>query len=138
MALFLETFDTMENEKFSLRKRIKSFGYAFAGIRVLLREEHNAWIHCVVAVAAVTLGFLFDITRSEWTAVVIVIAMVFSAEAVNSAIERTADFVKAERDDRKRDIKDLAAGAVLLCAMGAAVVGVIVFLPYLITFVTSL
>ena len=128
----------MENEKFSLCKRIKSFGYAFAGIKVLLREEHNARIHLVAAVAAVTLGFLFGITRSEWTAVVIVIAMVFSAEAVNSAIERTADFVKAERDDRKRDIKDLAAGAVLLCAMGAAVVGVIVFLPYLITFITSL
>ena len=128
----------MKDEKFSLAKRIKSFGYAFAGIRVLIREEHNAWIHCVAAVDAVTLGFLFDITPGEWTAVVIVIAMVFSAEAVNSAIERTADFVKAERDDRKRDIKDLAAGAVLICAVGAAVVGVIIFLPYLITFINSL
>ena len=128
----------MKDEKFSLAKRVKSFGYAFAGIRVLIREEHNAWIHCVAAVAAVTLGFLFDITPGEWTAVVIVIAMVFSAEAVNSAIERTADFVKTERDDRKRDIKDLAAGAVLICAVGAAVVGVIIFLPYLITFINSL
>lgn len=128
----------MKDEKFSLRKRVKSFGYAYAGIRVLLREEHNAWIHCVAAVAVVTAGFLFGITPSEWTAVVIVIAMVFSAEAVNSAIERTADFVKAERDDRKRDIKDLAAGAVLICAVGAAVVGVIIFLPYLITFIKSL
>ena len=128
----------MKDEKFSLCKRIKSFGYAFAGIRVLIREEHNAWIHCVATVATVTLGFLFDITPGEWTAVVIVIAMVFSAEAVNSAIERTADFVKAERDDRKRDIKDLAAGAVLICAVGAAVVGVIIFLPYLITFINSL
>jgi diacylglycerol kinase (ATP) len=92
----------------------------------------------VAAVAAVTLGFLFDIKPGEWTAVVIVIAMVFSAAAVNSAIERTADFVKAERDDRKRDIKDLAAGAVLICAVGAVVVGVIIFLPYLMTFINSL
>ena len=128
----------MKQEPFSLRKRIKSFSYAFAGIRVLLREEHNARIHLVAAVAAVAAGFLFGITPGQWTAVVIVIAMVFSAEAVNSAIERTADFVKAERDDRKRDIKDLAAGAVLICAIGAAVVGVIVFLPYVIKFVTSL
>lgn len=128
----------MKDKKFSLAKRIKSFGYAFAGIRVLIREEHNAWIHCVAAVAAVMLGFLFGITPGEWTAVVIVIAMVFAAEAVNSAIERTADFVKAERDDRKRDIKDLAAGAVLICAMGAAVVGVIIFLPYLMIFINSL
>ncbi len=128
----------MRDEKFSLRKRIKSFSYAFAGIKVLLREEHNARIHTVAAIVAVMLGFLFGITPGEWTAVVIVIAMVFAAEAVNSAIERTADFVKAERDDRKRDIKDLAAGAVLLCAMGAAVVGVIIFLPYLITFIKTL
>ena len=128
----------MRDEKFSLRKRIKSFSYAFAGIKVLLREEHNARIHIVAALVAVMLGFLFGITPGEWTAVVIVIAMVFAAEAVNSAIERTADFVKAERDDRKRDIKDLAAGAVLLCAIGAAVVGVIIFLPYLITFINTL
>jgi len=128
----------MKQEPFSLRKRIKSFSYAFAGIRVLLREEHNARIHLVAAAAAVTAGFLFGITPGQWMAVVIVIAMVFSAEAMNSAIERTADFVKAERDDRKRDIKDLAAGAVLICAIGAAVVGIIVFLPYVIKFVTSL
>lgn len=128
----------MKQEPFSLRKRIKSFSYAFAGIRVLLREEHNARIHLVAAVAAVAAGFLFGITPGQWTAVVIVIAMVFSAEAVNSAIERTADFVKEERDDRKRDIKDLAAGAVLICAIGAAVVGIIVFLPYVIKYVTSL
>lgn len=128
----------MKNEKFSIRKRIKSFGYAFAGIKVMLREEHNARIHVVAAVVAVALGLLFGITPGEWTAVVIVIAMVFAAEAVNSAIERTADFVKAERDDRKRDIKDLAAGAVLLCAIGAAVVGLIIFLPYLISFINSL
>ncbi len=128
----------MKQEPFSLRKRIKSFSYAFAGIKVLLREEHNARIHLVAAAAAVAAGFLFGITPGQWTAVVIVIAMVFSAEAVNSAIERTADFVKAERDDRKRDIKDLAAGAVLICAIGAAVVGIIVFLPYVIKYVTSL
>lgn len=128
----------MKQEPFSLRKRIKSFSYAFAGIKVLLREEHNARIHLVAAAAAVAAGFLFGITPGQWMAVVIVIAMVFSAEAVNSAIERTADFVKAERDDRKRDIKDLAAGAVLICAIGAAVVGIIVFLPYVIKCVTSL
>lgn len=128
----------MKQEPFSLRKRIKSFSYAFAGIKVLLREEHNARIHLVAAAAAVAAGFIFGITPGQWMAVVIVIAMVFSAEAVNSAIERTADFVKAERDDRKRDIKDLAAGAVLICAIGAAVVGIIVFLPYVIKFVTSL
>ena len=68
----------------------------------------------------------------EWVAVVIVIGMVFAAEIINSSIERTADFVKAERDDRKRDIKDLGAAAVLVCAIAAAVVGIIIFLPKII------
>ena len=58
--------------------------------------------------------------------------MVFAAEIINSSLGRTADFVKAERDDRKRDIKDLGAAAVLVCAIAAAIVGMIVFLPKII------
>lgn len=119
----------MKNEKFSIKKRIKSFSYAFAGLKVLFREEHNSWIHAVAAVLAVAMGFLFRISPMEWIAVVIVIGMVFAAEIINSSIERTADFVKAERDDRKRDIKDLGAAAVLVCAIAAAVVGIIIFIP---------
>ena len=122
----------MNNEKFSVRKRIKSFSYAFAGLKVLFREEHNARIHAVAAVLAVAMGFLFRISPMEWIAVVIVIGMVFAAEIINSSIERTADFVKAERDDRKRDIKDLGAAAVLVCAIAAAVVGIIIFIPKII------
>ncbi len=119
----------MNNEKFSIKKRIKSFTYAFAGLRVLFREEHNSWIHATAAVLAIAAGFLFRISPMEWIAVVIVIGMVFAAEIINSSIERTADFVKAERDDRKRDIKDLGAAAVLVCAITAALVGTIIFLP---------
>ena len=122
----------MNNEKFSIKKRIKSFSYAFAGLKVLFREEHNARIHAVAAVLAVAMGFLFRISPMEWIAVAIVIGMVFAAEIINSSIERTADFVKAERDDRKRDIKDLGAAAVLVCAIAAAVVGIIIFLPKII------
>ena len=122
----------MKNEKFSIKKRIKSFNYAFAGLKVLFREEHNSWIHAVAAVLAVAMGFLFRISPMEWIAVVIVIGMVFAAEIINSSIERTADFVKAERDDRKRDIKDLGAAAVLVCAIAAAVVGIIIFIPKII------
>ena len=122
----------MNNEKFSLKKRINSFSYAFAGLRVLFREEHNSWIHASAAVLAIAAGFAFRISPMEWIAVVIVIGMVFAAEIINSSIERTADFVKAERDDRKRDIKDLGAAAVLVCAITAALVGTIIFLPKII------
>ena len=77
-------------------------------------------------------GILFRISLMEWIAVVIVIGMVFSAEIINSSLERTADFVKAERDDRKRDIKNLGAAAVLVCAMAALITGLIIFVPKII------
>ena len=124
----------MNNEKFSIKKRIKSFSYAFAGLKVLFREEHNSWIHATAAVLAIAAGFLFRISPGEWIAVIIVIGMVFSAEILNSSLERTADFVKAERDDRKRDIKDLGAAAVLVTAISAALVGIMIFLPKIIDF----
>lgn len=123
----------MNNGKFSIKKRIKSFGYAFAGLKVLFREEHNSWIHAAVTILVVAAGFFFRISRIEWIAVLIVIGMVFSAEIINSSLERTADFVKAERDDCKRDIKELGAAAVLVCAIIAALVGLIVFLPKVIS-----
>lgn len=122
----------MNNERFSIQKRIKSFGYAFAGLKVLLEEEHNSWIHAVAAVCAVVAGIVLRISTMEWIAIIIVIAMVISAEIINSSLEYTADFVKAERDDRKRDIKDLGAAAVLVCAIAAAA-GTIIFLPKLIS-----
>ena len=64
--------------------------------------------------------------------------MVLSAEIVNSSLERTADFIKAERDDRKRDIKDLGAAAVLVCAISAAIVGLIIFLPKIVSLFTMI
>ena len=123
----------MKNEKFSIKKRIKSFSYAFAGLRVLFREEHNSWIHATAAICVIIAGFLFRIAPYEWIAIAIVIGMVLSSEILNSSLERTADFIKAERDDRKRDIKDLGAAAVLVSAISAAIVGLIVFLPKIIS-----
>lgn len=123
----------MNNGKFSIKKRIKSFGYAFAGLKVLFREEHNSWIHAAATILVVAAGIFFHISRVEWVAVLIVIGMVFSSEIINSSLERTADFVKAERDDRKCDIKDLGAAAVLVSAIIAALVGFIVFLPKVIS-----
>ena len=128
----------MNNEHFSIKKRIKSFSYAFAGLKVLFKEEHNSWIHAVAAVCAITAGFLLDISAIEWIAIIIVIGMVISAEIVNSSLERTADFIKAERDDRKRDIKDLGAAAVLVCAITAAITGIIIFLPKIVSLFTMI
>jgi len=121
----------MNKGRFSWKKRAKSFTYAFAGIARLLRYEHNAWIHCVAAVVAVAAGLLLDISATEWMAVALCIGAVLAAEAFNSAIEALADRVSPGYDEAVKHAKDLAAGAVLLVALAAVVVGLIVFVPKL-------
>ena len=121
----------MENKQFSLKNRAKSFKYAFNGIRLLLTKEHNAWIHCAVAVIVIVFGFLFDISANEWLAIVIAIGAVLAAEGFNTAIERLADVVSPEYNEGIKSTKDIAAGAVLILAIAAVVVGLIVFVPKL-------
>ncbi len=119
----------MKNNGFTLRKRLRSFGYAFHGIRLLITQEANAWIHCFAAVCVVVAGFFFGISMSEWIAVIFAIGMVLAAEAVNSAIEALADRVTQEYDEAIKRTKDLASGAVLILAIAAAIIGCIVFIP---------
>lgn len=124
----------MKKEPFSLRARIASFRNAWKGLSVFVRQEHNAWIHLSMTVLVILAGVLFRISTYEWIAIVFAIGLVISAEAINSAIERLADVVQPNRDERIRDVKDICAGAVLVCAMTAFVIGLIVFLPKLLAF----
>ena len=114
-----------------LKKRIKSFGYAFKGIASLIKKEHNAWIHCTAIVVVTLSGLYFGITPTEWCIVVICFGMVLAAEGFNTAIERLVDLVSPDYHPIAGDVKDVAAGAVLICAIAAAVVGMIVFIPYM-------
>jgi diacylglycerol kinase len=118
-----------EKQPFSIVKRLQSFSYAFNGLKILFREEHNARVHLVAAIMAIAAGFFFRINANEWLAIVLSIGLVISAEAMNSAIENIADFISPERNDAIKRIKDLAAAAVLICALTAVVVGLMVFLP---------
>lgn len=113
-----------------LKKRIKSFGYAFKGIASLLKKEHNAWIHCLAIVVVTTAGLYFHITATEWCIVLLCFGMVLAAEGFNTAIERLVDLVSPERHPIAGDVKDVAAGAVLICAIAAAIIGCIIFIPY--------
>jgi len=124
----------MKKEPFSLRARMASFRNAWKGLSVFVRQEHNAWIHLSMTALVILAGVLFRISTYEWIAVVFAIGLVISAEAINSAIERLADVVQPNRDERIRDVKDICAGAVLVCAMTAFVIGLIVFLPKLMAF----
>jgi diacylglycerol kinase (ATP) len=121
----------MDNKGFTFRKRLAGFNYAFRGIRLLLRREHNAWLHSLAVVCAVTAGFLLKISVMEWIAVVIACGCVFAAEALNTAIEKLADAVSPEYNEAIRHVKDLSAGGVLLMAVAAAIAGVLIFLPKL-------
>ena len=114
-----------------LKKRIKSFGYAFKGIASLIKKEHNAWIHCTAIVVVTLAGMYFSITPTEWSIVVLCFGMVLAAEGFNTAIERLVDLVSPDYHPIAGDVKDVAAGAVLICAIAAAIVGMIVFIPYM-------
>ena len=114
-----------------LEKRIKSFGYAFKGIASLIKKEHNAWIHCTAIVLVTVCGFYFGITPTEWCIVVICFGVVLAAEGFNTAIERLVDLVSPGFHPIAGDVKDVAAGAVLICAIAAAIVGGITLFPYL-------
>lgn len=113
----------------SLQKRANSFRYAFQGLADLLRSQPNARIHLAAAAAAVAAGFFFHISRMEWVALALSIALVFALEAVNTALEYLTDLVSPAHHPLAGKAKDAAAAAVLVAALGAAAVGLLVFLP---------
>lgn len=119
----------MKNEGFTLRKRLRSFKFAGNGIRLLIAHEHNAWIHCFAAVCVTIAGWSIGLSSIEWIAIVFAIAMVLAAEAVNSSIEALTDLVSPGYNEAIKRTKDLAAGAVLILAIGAAIIGLIIFVP---------
>lgn len=119
----------MKNDGFTWQKRLRSFKFAFNGIRLLVTREHNAWIHCFAAVCVLLAGWAFGLSRMEWIAIVFAIGLVLSAEAVNSSIEALADLVSPGYNEAIKRTKDLAAGAVLILAIAAAAVGLIIFIP---------
>ena len=121
-------------ERFSIKKRLRSFVYAGKGLKSFFRKEHNAWIHCFITIVVIFLGIVLHISVHEWIAIILCIGLVFAAEAFNTAIERLVNFVSPERNDRAGDVKDIAAGAVLICAIAAAIVGLIIFIPKLCQF----
>ena len=116
---------------------MKSFNYAFRGFIWLFRYEHNARIHLAALVLVIIAGFIFHITSMEWIAVLLVSAFVFSAEAINSALEFLADEVSEEQRDKIGKAKDLAAAGVLIAAITAIVVGAIIFIPKFILFLNQ-
>ena len=113
-----------------VRARARSFVFAGAGIWHVARHEPNAWIHAATTVLALGAGIVLGISPNDWRWITFAIVAVWSAEACNTAIEKACDLLCPGVDERVRIAKDAAAGAVLLVAIGAAVIGVLTFWPY--------
>ncbi len=121
----------MQLEPFSVSARIRSFRYALRGIWATLSTQHNAWIHAAATTAAVAAGVVLRIDRMEWLAVVLAIMAVWTAEALNTAFEALCNVASPEFHPLVARAKDVAAAAVLISALGAAVIGLVVFGPRL-------
>lgn len=113
----------------NLNRFIKSVGYAWQGIRQLVKTEQNARIHLFVTIAVVVAGIFLHLTAIEWCVVLLCIGLVWAAEGFNTALETVTDHLFKERNETARIIKDVSAGAVLICAIAAAACGLIIFLP---------
>lgn len=112
-----------------IKKRILSIHFALNGIRIMIKTQKNAWVHLLMTIIVVIMGFTLKITESEWITIILAIATVWVAEGLNTAIECLGDSVSEEFNPLIGKAKDVAAGAVLISAVGAAIIGCIVFLP---------
>lgn len=112
----------------------KSFGYAFEGIFAGIRGERNMKIHCFAAVCVVVAGVLFHISVTEWCICLVLFGLILSLELVNTAIEAVVDLVTEDKKPLAKLAKDAAAGAVLIAAVMAAMAGLLIFVPKLISF----
>lgn len=124
--------------KFSVRKFLKSFLYAFRGIREVFFQEQNFKVHCLMGLLALLLGWLLKISGVEWCFLLVVIALVLAAEMLNTALEQLCNLTQPNPDETVRIIKDISAGMVLVCAIGALGVGVVIFLPKLLKFIFTI
>jgi diacylglycerol kinase (ATP) len=119
------------NRPFEFAARMKSVGHALHGIAYVLRSQHNAWIHAAATLIVAVAGFFFQLTATEWCCIIIAASSVWTAEALNTALELLADAAIKDLHPLVGHAKDVAAGAVLVTAIGAAIVGTIVFWPHI-------
>ncbi|SHG26564.1 diacylglycerol kinase family protein [Flagellimonas flava] len=121
----------MPKEPF-LINRIKSVGFAFKGLFLLLRTEASIKIQFVIALLVTGAGFYFEISKTEWMLQLFAIGMVMGIEGMNTAIEKLSDYVQPEQDPKIGFIKDISAGAVMVVSLIASIVGLMIYLPKII------
>lgn len=129
MNMFIEKYTS---NPFTISGRIQSFRHAVDGIILMLRSQHNAWLHAIASVTVLLLGLFCHLTAGQFCWLVIAIMAVWTAEALNTALEFLADVASPEFHPLAKKAKDVAAGAVLISAAGSVVIALLVFCPYLV------
>ncbi len=113
--------------------RLKSFHYAIGGIRSVIISEPNFKIHIIAALIILTACWVLNLSALEWCLSILIISMVLVAEIINTTIENLCDLIQPEYNERIKVIKDISAAGVLIVSVAASIIGVILFLPKLIT-----
>ena len=118
-----------EKNTLTFSGRIRSVRFAVRGIRTMVVSQHNAWIHALATVAVTAAGLFVGLSWSEWCWIVLAIVSVWTAEALNTAFEFLTDVASPNFHPLAEKAKDVAAGAVLISAIGAVIIGALVFWP---------
>src|SRR6188768_2085404 len=125
------------NTSLTFTGRIRSMRCAFVGVRLMIASQQNAWIHAAATLSVVAVGFYLGLTTAEWCWIVLAIVSVWTAEALNTAFEFLTDVASPQFHPLAGKAKDVAAGAVLIAAIGSVIIGVLVLGPHVVTLLVS-
>ncbi len=135
---FCHMQSTLNDKKFSLLKRAKSFEHAGRGLIVFIKGTHNAWVHIAALIAGIILGISLNISHIDWMFLILAAGFVLAAEAFNTAIEIDIDLTSPDFHPYAKDTKDVAAAAVLISAITALIIGLFIFIPHIIAIVEKI
>lgn len=120
-----------EPRHFSITARLASFANALRGLKEMIQSHHNAWVHAAATGVVCTAAIACRLPGIEWCAIVLSIVVVWTAEGLNTALELLTDVASPEFHPLAGKAKDVAAGSVLIAAIGAFIVGGIIFIPHI-------
>jgi diacylglycerol kinase (ATP) len=121
-----------ESNTLTFTGRLRSIKFAARGVGIMIRTQHNAWIHATATVGVIVAGVVLHLSAAEWCWIVLAIMSVWTAEALNTAFEFLTDVASPDFHPIAGQAKDVAAGAVLLAACGAVAIGVLVLGPHVV------
>ena len=125
------------NTSLTFTGRIRSMRCAFVGVRLMIASQKNAWIHAAASLTVVAVGLFLRLTTAEWCWIVLAVVSVWTAEALNTAFEFLTDVASPQFHPLAGKAKDVAAGAVLIAALGSVVIGILVLGPHVVSEISS-